>query len=417
MSVLDPQFLLHFGIPTDCSFADVALLEARWRSSDHERVITSNVSNEFDSTMSSAIEFPRTPCVRFEDNIGRGSRSSEDVPLPYDLSHSNMSVTRFEEQDDDDTAADFSRLSLKPFGEKENKGPLLKTSPDFFDLSSIGRSDIDDSRPFSDSLIVTPSIECPSISKNCEYASEEANPVILNAHYTVSAGVSPVVDPDHDGYLQSFFDNSEGSPSPFIQMKYSVLKPLGITTKASGKEKEEDSSTITSDLRNWISARRYSIVAYSSTNSAKIFDEILQALIPSLSSRKTDRKNPSALEGGILIVTSKNMIDTWASPIRAARGLYKETSLHVYTQPLVARRRMGPARIAGFDVVVTTFDILKAKEVAVPEESICDESAASTSEIQNPWLNLRRFSSRNISEYVVLLDYLSYSDLFILLLF
>ena len=171
MSVLDSRFLLHFGIPTDVSFADVALLEARWRGSDRETFIADNLSDEFSSTISSAIEFPRTPCaVRFEENIERRSSSSGGVSCVYDfqpssgsLSHSNISWTRFEDEEDDDTTADFSRLSLKPFGEIENKEPLLKRSPDFFELSAIGKCH-DDSRGFDDSIMLSPSIVRLSIS-------------------------------------------------------------------------------------------------------------------------------------------------------------------------------------------------------------------------------------------------------------
>ena len=64
------------------------------------------------------------------------------------------------------------------------------------------------------------------------------------------------------------------------------------------------------------------------------------------------------------MVTSKACSEQWASFVRSLPGI----SLHVYTDTLSLRRKMGPHRIKDFDVVVTTFDVLKAREVLVPED-------------------------------------------------
>jgi hypothetical protein len=57
---------------------------------------------------------------------------------------------------------------------------------------------------------------------------------------------------------------------------------------------------------------------------------------------------------------------------------------------------LGTVRIASFDVVITTFDILKAKEVLIPEEYL-DETSGEVSEnsMGNHWLKLRRFTGND----------------------
>ena len=46
-------------------------------------------------------------------------------------------------------------------------------------------------------------------------------------------------------------------------------------------------------------------------------------------------------------------MDIWAKAVRNSAN----ARLHVYTEPLAARRKFGPTNLARFDVVVTTFDV------------------------------------------------------------
>lgn len=67
---------------------------------------------------------------------------------------------------------------------------------------------------------------------------------------------------------------------------------------------------------------------------------------------------------GLLVVTTKASLDMWSELIRG----YHHLRLLTYTDALSQRRKMGSQRIRNFDVILTTFDVLKAKELALPEE-------------------------------------------------
>jgi hypothetical protein len=71
----------------------------------------------------------------------------------------------------------------------------------------------------------------------------------------------------------------------------------------------------------------------------------------------------SSIQGGILIVTPKAKVAAWASLIKNI----PDVSLHVQASlSLSQRRKNGAERLARFDVVLTTYDLVRAKEVAMP---------------------------------------------------
>lgn len=75
-------------------------------------------------------------------------------------------------------------------------------------------------------------------------------------------------------------------------------------------------------------------------------------------SSKQDR-----LHGGILIVTQKQKLVAWASLIKNIA----DVTLHVQgSLSLQQRRKNGAEKLARHDVVLTTYDVLRAKEVAAP---------------------------------------------------
>jgi SNF2 family DNA or RNA helicase len=74
----------------------------------------------------------------------------------------------------------------------------------------------------------------------------------------------------------------------------------------------------------------------------------------------------SSIQGGILIVTPKAKVAAWASLIKNI----PDVSLHVQASlSLSQRRKNGVERLARFDVVLTTYDLVRAKEVAMPVRS------------------------------------------------
>lgn len=87
-------------------------------------------------------------------------------------------------------------------------------------------------------------------------------------------------------------------------------------------------------------------------------DRGVRALFRSDNSNKQDR-----LHGGILIVTQKSKLAAWASLIKGIA----DVTLHVQgSLSLQTRRKNGAEKLARHDIVLTTFDVLRAKEVAAP---------------------------------------------------
>ena len=66
--------------------------------------------------------------------------------------------------------------------------------------------------------------------------------------------------------------------------------------------------------------------------------------------------------GGVLLITSKRNVERWADLCR----MNANTKLHVYTDSLKLRRQLGSNRLSQFDIVITTFEIVRAKEMFIP---------------------------------------------------
>ena len=79
---------------------------------------------------------------------------------------------------------------------------------------------------------------------------------------------------------------------------------------------------------------------------------------------------PSA---ALLIVTLKAHVEEWAGHVRNLPW----PRLLVYTDALPKRRKLGAYNLAQYDVVVTTFDVLRAKEAALPELASSDSDLGS----------------------------------------
>ncbi len=64
------------------------------------------------------------------------------------------------------------------------------------------------------------------------------------------------------------------------------------------------------------------------------------------------------LNGKVLIITSKPSLDEFGEIVRSGKGKFKELGLHMYTSSISERRKLGAIKLANFDFVVTTFDVL-----------------------------------------------------------
>jgi hypothetical protein len=107
-------------------------------------------------------------------------------------------------------------------------------------------------------------------------------------------------------------------------------------------------------------------------------------------------KASSTLEvGKMLVVTSKHRLQLWADCVRSLH----DKSLHVYADDLSARRRRGIGPLTRVDVVVTSFDVLRSKEVGVCEQADDDEGGSEDKEnelVNNDSHKWVKTGSRNI---------------------
>ena len=189
-----------------------------------------------------------------------------------------------------------------------------------------------------------------------------------------------------------------GSRAPSQTSCYAPLyrrKPLNLMVKQQKEEmssinqnheeeKEEENSI--KNVKNTTSVNKYmeklmewiypsredmrrKVVQYSDALRENIYTAVLKGCMKAINT------NSSQLRGGLLIVTSKQHVESWAAPIRGAKDSFSDVSMEVYTQSLQVRRKLGVSRLSNYDVVITTFDILKAKEAVVPEVEMSDATA------------------------------------------
>ena len=59
------------------------------------------------------------------------------------------------------------------------------------------------------------------------------------------------------------------------------------------------------------------------------------------------------LLGGTLVITSKANVEDWARVVRSSPSL----SLHLYTESLSKRQKLGAQHLVGYDIVVTTINV------------------------------------------------------------
>ena len=108
----------------------------------------------------------------------------------------------------------------------------------------------------------------------------------------------------------------------------------------------------------WLQRRESRIAAYSSSSSKMIREVSLAEALSSHDVDHTESKMSDRL-GGTLIVTSKALIEVWSDLARRAAG--GRSRVEMYTSP-INRRRFLRINLKSVDVVITTWDVLKAKE-------------------------------------------------------
>jgi hypothetical protein len=105
-----------------------------------------------------------------------------------------------------------------------------------------------------------------------------------------------------------------------------------------------------------------------SMNMKQIIDVTLKLIIKHPSNHNTKDMIDDIVNGGTLIVArSKNALEEWQSSLREYTSF---SVLNHATMTVEERKRASIAsRCAGYDIVVTTFDAIKSKDIAIPLDS------------------------------------------------
>ena len=137
-------------------------------------------------------------------------------------------------------------------------------------------------------------------------------------------------------------------------------------------------------LKQWLMHKTQALIVCSPKTRLETCDHLLQHINrcngQDVTTSRLEEDISSIPEGGVLIVCSKPALESWAALIRASSHL----RLLCYTESLAERRRRGARGAyqmgtAFYDVVITTFDILKAEEVhgfSVNDRPMASEEAS-----------------------------------------
>lgn len=112
--------------------------------------------------------------------------------------------------------------------------------------------------------------------------------------------------------------------------------------------------------------------------AARLLQEGLQQQPPLLALRN----GAGASRGALVVTSSKAAVEEWCGEFRA----HTHVRLLAYVDSLAQRRNLGSHRLRAHDVVVTTFDVLKALEVGLPQES---DHAREEGEESDDWVSRR----------------------------
>eukprot|EP00607_Mallomonas_marina_P008707 CAMPEP_0182424864 /NCGR_PEP_ID=MMETSP1167-20130531/11131_1 /TAXON_ID=2988 /ORGANISM="Mallomonas Sp, Strain CCMP3275" /LENGTH=526 /DNA_ID=CAMNT_0024604999 /DNA_START=79 /DNA_END=1659 /DNA_ORIENTATION=+ len=184
-------------------------------------------------------------------------------------------------------------------------------------------------------------------------------------------------------------------------------------TRGSNATKFMNSKHCHPALETWLKEHRTHAIIVTSSETRQ---STIHTLLQDSSAVDRDRRlrvlhKNRQLHGGTLILTSKATVESWAAAVRSAPAL----SLLVYTEPLSKRRQLGAQHIVSFDVVVTTLDVLRAKETLMTEDTEFSEDSGLDSNMMEdssqrqlfykqmeffsvPWLSPRADGQGNIEK-------------------
>ena len=181
---------------------------------------------------------------------------------------------------------------------------------------------------------------------------------------------------DNDIFNSSSRFNSKSTSISTIRLTSSTL-PLQVNHHHHHHEPSSKNQTICNEVvKDFLRKKEKQpvMIAYSDKSCVSTYSTILDSTmfcstssssssnhtINSKFQRKSNMGN--ILYGGVLLITSKANVEKWADLCR----MRTSTKLHCYTDSLKQRRQLGSNRLTQFDIVITTFEIARAKEIFIP---------------------------------------------------
>ena len=374
MNFLSEDYLIYFPLQKEYNITELALYELTLTNKSNEAPYCKEKSKTGSDS------------ILNKENLGippnfQNIRTS----LENNKSYSEISQNLFENDDD---SYEFSRLNIESLGKIETLSQMknefdemkITKGNGFFDLSVIApkasptRSPSNVFTNCNNSAISSPQNPYNDILSEPSLNSYYTSPVNTN-NFILENDNSPINMTEMDDILSTNYNPSTVSDQDLLfPKKLDLLK----------KSIHSNEIFYDDDLTNWLRNKSSSFIKTSSTrDDSSLFERVLKSSFPFLN------LTPQKLDGGILIVTSKSSIDKWANPIRSAKNEFSNISLEVYTQSLANRRKINLTRLSGVNVVITTFEILKAKEIVIPEESFENENSSENSN-SIPWLRQRK---------------------------
>jgi hypothetical protein len=319
---------------------------------------------------------------------------------------------------DDDSFASFDASIVRPSEMIASPSQLLRsshTSPES-PLFQASQSPIDDAFSSAEKNRV----QVQSAGRRLEVFEDHQSPNnddTLQSH-DVTANYRRKVRWNEESFLQEIPANvhlKEGAP--FRMKPLRVGRPTRQEAEDSGRRRQVAMASMPDPLRHYEGALRKKVkAAYAwmkerdilseedddevnggllfSMNVEQIIDVTMKLCIKHQSEHnQRDIGEDEALNGGALIVArSKEDLQDWESSLRECTCF---SVLNHSTMTVEDRKRKATAnRCAGYDVVLTTFDAIKSKDIATPLDSKGHAIIHEKVGVQDGWFSSRSSGSQ-----------------------
>lgn len=230
------------------------------------------------------------------------------------------------------------------------------------------------------------SFSSPLPERTCEEAEQIAGG---DCAYYSPFGASSLPDEiSEDDLAQRFVESMQLDST--VDTVPQVMGRLVLRSKVSGMKQTSASepgfragrsyahAQIASWLQNEHLRYRASVVLLSDRSRKRAMETVIQHFAglvvehrrkdggTGLLALRGDSRNVFQQGRGLLMLASKSQLENWAAVLRQ----HAQLRLLCYTDSIEKRRVMGSQKLRAFDVILTTLDILKATELALPEHEL-----------------------------------------------